>query len=103
MSFAIFFDDLGIDLSALAAAIQENDHCLCAHAFARTQHHPPVVDSVFFQEQDFNLSTAASLGSVESGRDDSRIVQNENIADTQVLKKVAKTSVRNAAIGSAQY
>jgi len=58
-------------LSALAAAIQENDHCVSPHAFARTQHHPPIVDSVFLQEQDFNLSTAAGLGSAESGRDDS--------------------------------
>jgi len=103
LAFVIFFDDPGIDLSALAAAIQEKDHCVCAHAFARAQHHPPVVDGVFFQEQDFNLSTAAGLDSTESGRDDSRIVQNENIADAQVLDKVTKTSVRDAAIGAAQH
>src|SRR5438046_8100611 len=90
MTFVIFFNYRRIHFRWRAAAVQKKNFGARTHAFARTQHHPPIVDGVFLREQDFNLSAASRFGSVESGGDDSRIIQDQNLAGTQVLRNVAK-------------
>ena len=90
MTFVVSLNYRRIHFRWRAAAVQKKNFRAGAHASAGTQHHPPIVGGVLLREQDFNLSAASRFGSVESGGDDSRIIQDQNLAGTQVLGNVAK-------------
>ena len=68
--------------------------CVPARArLARAQHDPPIVDRIFFEQQNLKLSARVRIHAAEAGRDHARVVEDQEIAGVQVLHEVAKPAM----------
>src|ERR1035441_4253796 len=75
MAFSIRVEHCGLNVSRLSARVSENDLSARARAFARAQHGPPIVECVFFEQQDLEPSARARIRAAKSGRDYARVVE----------------------------
>ena len=68
-----------------------------AGAFARAQQTPPIVHSILFQQQNLNLPAAPGIDRPESGRNHTRIVQDQNVSRSKIVDDLSKPPVLGAA------
>ena len=103
MSFFISFEHAGGQPGGLSEAIHENELYSGTNPFCGAEQDPPVVHSIFLEEKNFNFSTTTALGSAQSGGDDARIIQNQNVTSTKVIKKITKLSVDGPVLRPLQH
>src|SRR5437899_1330052 len=90
MSFIVCFEYCGPPARGIAANVGQHNLSSYSSALAGTKHDPPVVGGIFFEQQNLKLSSGISVGSTKARGKHARIVENQNIAATQVLKQIAK-------------
>jgi hypothetical protein len=81
----------------LAVLVPENNLRSYSRPFPRTEHDPPIVDRVFFEQQDFKLPTRVSIHAAEASGDHARIVEYQEIALVKVIEEVAEPPMLNQA------
>jgi hypothetical protein len=64
-------------------------------AFTRPQHRPPIISSIFFEQQNLKLPTGFGVAAAEPRRDHPRVVEHQNIASFKKGKKLVELTVLN--------
>lgn len=95
MAFVICGGDLRDDVSGFSGVVAENYFRADARAFARAQHHPPIVWSIFFKQKNFKLSAGARVDAAKPRGDDARVVEDEDVTGAEMIEQVGKVAVRN--------
>ncbi len=68
MAFVIGGDHFCAKVGGLAGGIAQNNFSADTRAFAGAQHHPPIVDGIFFEQKNFKLSAGARVDAAQTGR-----------------------------------
>ena len=102
MAFIVGFHDDGADFGLLAAIAADDNLGTHPRSFARPQHHPPIVLREFFEQKDFKLAAGMRIGSAKPRWNDTGVIQDENLAGTEIIDQVAKLPVCDLA-GVAVY
>ncbi len=95
MAFLVGGGDFGADLGRIADEVAEDDFGLKAGALAGAEHDPPIVDGVFFEQEDFKLAAGLGVAAAQARRDDAGIVEDEDVAGAEVIGEIAEILVRN--------
>jgi hypothetical protein len=93
----IFFEHTAAHGSEVSTSVPERDLCADTRAFAGAQHHPPIVNGNFFEQQHFKLAAGLRIDAAQTGGYDSRIVEDKNIAGVHIFEQVAKSAMSHAA------
>jgi len=62
-------------------------------AFAGAQQGPPVVDGIFFEEEQFKFPAGFDVHAAQPRRDHAGIVQHQNVAGLEKLRQLGKLAV----------
>src|SRR5882762_11762379 len=95
MAFLIRVGHGGDDFGYLSVLIEEVDLCINARAFGWAHHGPPIVQRIFFEEQEFELAAGSCVDAVKPRRDDFGIVQDQHVAWTQAVEQIRKAAMLN--------
>ena len=93
-------DDFCLD--GFGASVDE-DSCSNSRFFAWPDQGPPIIRPVFFEEQQFKHSMCFRIHSPQSGWNDSRVIEDQNISRREEFGQGTKGLVRNAAARSPQH
>ena len=96
MAFIVHFGNGCGNVCQFAVCIVEIDLRSDARVFAGTNHDPPIVRRIFFQQQNFKLAAGFGVHAAQSGGNDARIVQYKHVAVAEKFQKIAEFSMFNA-------
>jgi len=103
MAFRVHIQNRRADGGGIPGAISEIDSRLSARAFAGTQHDPPIVACVFFEQQHFELAAAAVIFSLEPRRDYFAVIPCEQVARAQKLQQLLEPMMCHRAVTALQH
>lgn len=95
MAFVVDGDNFCVNVGGVAGGIVKNNFRADARAFAGAQHHPPIVDAIFFEQKNFKLAAGAGVDAAQAGGDDAGVVEHKHIAGEKVFEKLGKTAMGN--------
>jgi hypothetical protein len=64
-----------------------------AEAFGGTEHYPPIVRGIFFEQKEFDRAAGARLNSAKAGGDYFGIVEDEKVAGVEEIGKIFEKSM----------
>ena len=96
MAFVVRFDNRGMNVVGWPFAVGENNLRADARVFSGTNHRPPIVRRIFFEQQNFKFAPGIGVDAAQSRRNDARIVQHQHVAFAQKFQQIRESPVFDA-------
>jgi hypothetical protein len=95
MAFVVCVSNFGANARRISGGIEKNHFRADAGAFAGAKHRPPIVEMIFFEQKNFELSRGARIDAAKASGNDARVVEGEDIAGKKLFEQIGKAAMRD--------